>query len=164
MRRRRRPPRAWCPYLDTSQADGREWVPTLIFYTAIHLTEALLAEKAVHPGRPRGSCDGRWRRMGRQRGRSLRGAPRPERAMALFRSRSNARRRSRSQGMGATAYLCDWPRLASGWFLGDRVTTHRSRRHQPWACGGSLMRGQQAVRRELSSSDSGHQTCKKSGA
>lgn len=36
-------------YLDTTQADGRQWVPTLIFYTAIHLTEALLAEKGVHP-------------------------------------------------------------------------------------------------------------------
>ena len=36
-------------YLDTSQADGREWVPTLIFYAAIHLTEALLAEKSILP-------------------------------------------------------------------------------------------------------------------
>jgi hypothetical protein len=36
-------------YLDASHAEGHEWVPTLIFYAAIHLTEALLAEKAVHP-------------------------------------------------------------------------------------------------------------------
>jgi uncharacterized protein (UPF0332 family) len=36
-------------HLDQTQADGWEWVPTLIFYTAIHLTEALLAEKGIHP-------------------------------------------------------------------------------------------------------------------
>ena len=36
-------------YLDQTQQDGHEWVPTLIFYTAIHLTEALLAEKGTHP-------------------------------------------------------------------------------------------------------------------
>jgi hypothetical protein len=35
--------------LDETQADGHEWVPTLLFYAVIHLTEALLAERAVHP-------------------------------------------------------------------------------------------------------------------
>jgi hypothetical protein len=36
-------------HLDETQSDGREWVPTLIFYAAIHLAEALLAEKGTHP-------------------------------------------------------------------------------------------------------------------
>jgi hypothetical protein len=36
-------------HLDTTKADGHEWVPTLVFYGVIHLTEALLAEKAIHP-------------------------------------------------------------------------------------------------------------------
>lgn len=29
--------------------DGAEWVPTLIFYTAIHLVEAALAVEGIHP-------------------------------------------------------------------------------------------------------------------
>jgi hypothetical protein len=35
--------------LDASKVAGFEWIPTLVFYAVIHLAEAQLAEKAVHP-------------------------------------------------------------------------------------------------------------------
>ena len=49
--------------LDETASDGSEWVPTLIFYTAIHLTEALLAEKGIHPeghGARSNAIGGEW--------------------------------------------------------------------------------------------------------
>lgn len=35
--------------LADSQQPGKEWVPTLIFYTCIHLVESRLAEQGLHP-------------------------------------------------------------------------------------------------------------------
>jgi hypothetical protein len=35
--------------LDQSKAPGHEWVPTLVFYAAIHSVEAALADHGVHP-------------------------------------------------------------------------------------------------------------------
>lgn len=35
--------------LDASKAAGHEWVPTLVFYAVIHLTEAVLADRGSHP-------------------------------------------------------------------------------------------------------------------